>query len=185
MFHLIAQIKDCYLICTWPLKRNTWVSASPFAFSAWLSCYELDFWIWLTWLHYFGKKKKHATWSGEPDSSSSLKLSKAFSQANPLSSAATKRAALGANHMKVNNKIRKAVSGKYCHKFWFTGRVYISYLLRNFVFEFLFDGSRTKYVKETLLWWLWYTISRTNFFTFSHCLQRSFKICLWSDYFNW
>ncbi|XWS56473.1 hypothetical protein CRYUN_Cryun09bG0088400 [Craigia yunnanensis] len=54
---------------------------------------------------------QHATRNGEPNSSSSPKLLKAFSHANPLSSAATKRASLGANHMKVNNKIRKAVSG--------------------------------------------------------------------------
>ncbi|XWS66119.1 hypothetical protein CRYUN_Cryun05aG0172800 [Craigia yunnanensis] len=59
---------------------------------------------------------QHATRSGEPDSSSSLKLSKAFSQANPFSSAASKRAALGANHMKGNNKIRKAVSGQNMSK---------------------------------------------------------------------
>ncbi|XWS75103.1 hypothetical protein CRYUN_Cryun01aG0056200 [Craigia yunnanensis] len=55
---------------------------------------------------------QHATRSGEPDSSSSVKLSKGFSQDNHFSSAATKRVSLGANHMKVNNKIRKAVSGQ-------------------------------------------------------------------------
>ncbi|XVE75324.1 hypothetical protein DITRI_Ditri12bG0085200 [Diplodiscus trichospermus] len=49
---------------------------------------------------------------GEPHSSSSLKQSKAFSQDNPLLSAATKRSSLGANHIKVKNKIRKAVSGE-------------------------------------------------------------------------
>ncbi|XP_022748490.1 uncharacterized protein LOC111298055 [Durio zibethinus] len=54
---------------------------------------------------------QHATRRGEPDSSSSAKLSKGFSQANPLSSATTKRASLGANNMKVN-KIRKAVPGR-------------------------------------------------------------------------
>ncbi|XP_022743145.1 uncharacterized protein LOC111294187 isoform X2 [Durio zibethinus] len=59
---------------------------------------------------------QHATRSREPDSTSSLKLLKAFSQANPLSSAATKRASLAANHMKVNNKIRKDISGQNMSK---------------------------------------------------------------------
>ncbi|XVE99386.1 hypothetical protein REPUB_Repub03eG0193700 [Reevesia pubescens] len=59
---------------------------------------------------------QHATRIGELDSSSLVKMSKEFSQANPLSSAATQRASLGANHMKVNNKIRKASSGQNMSK---------------------------------------------------------------------
>ncbi|XVF75493.1 hypothetical protein PTKIN_Ptkin13bG0191900 [Pterospermum kingtungense] len=44
-------------------------------------------------------------------------LSKTISQAaNPLSSAATTRASLGANNMKVNDKIRKAISGQNMSK---------------------------------------------------------------------
>ncbi|XP_040940396.1 uncharacterized protein [Gossypium hirsutum] len=55
-------------------------------------------------------KAQHGTRSGELDSSSSLRLSKASNQANPFSPGATKRASLGANQMKINNKVRKAVS---------------------------------------------------------------------------
>ncbi|XVF23713.1 hypothetical protein REPUB_Repub13aG0063500 [Reevesia pubescens] len=60
-------------------------------------------------------QQQHATQSGEPDSSS-LKPLKAFSLANPVSSAATKRASLGAINTKVNNKIRKSVSGQNMSK---------------------------------------------------------------------
>ncbi|KAB2047120.1 hypothetical protein ES319_A13G023900v1 [Gossypium barbadense] len=61
-------------------------------------------------------KAQHGTRSGELDSSSSLRLSKASNQANPFSPGATKRASLGANQMKINNKVRKAVSGQNMSK---------------------------------------------------------------------
>ncbi|XP_021295407.1 uncharacterized protein LOC110424991 [Herrania umbratica] len=61
-------------------------------------------------------RAQHATQCGEQNTSSSLKLSKKFSQANPLSAAATKRASLGANHLKMEKKIRKAASGQIMTK---------------------------------------------------------------------
>ncbi|TYH32940.1 hypothetical protein ES332_D13G024900v1 [Gossypium tomentosum] len=61
-------------------------------------------------------KAQYGTRSGELDSSSSLRLSKASNQANPFSPGATKRASLGANQMKINNKVRKAVSGQNMSK---------------------------------------------------------------------
>ncbi|KAH1030598.1 hypothetical protein J1N35_042772 [Gossypium stocksii] len=61
-------------------------------------------------------KAQHATRSGELDSSSSLRLSRASNQASPFSPGATKRASLGANQMKINNKVRKAVSGQNMSK---------------------------------------------------------------------
>ncbi|KAA3454068.1 Arginine decarboxylase 1-like protein [Gossypium australe] len=61
-------------------------------------------------------KAQHGTRSGELDSSSSLRLSKASNQANPFSPGATKRASLGANQMKINNKVRKAVPGQNMSK---------------------------------------------------------------------
>ncbi|KAK6228133.1 hypothetical protein SCA6_000473 [Theobroma cacao] len=61
-------------------------------------------------------RAKHATQCGEQNTSSSLKPSKTFSQANPLTAAATKRASLGANHLKMEKKIRKAASGQIMSK---------------------------------------------------------------------
>ncbi|KAE8702573.1 hypothetical protein F3Y22_tig00110482pilonHSYRG00365 [Hibiscus syriacus] len=57
-------------------------------------------------------KAQHGTRAGEHEPSSSLKLSKAYDEANPFSSGAAKRASISANQMKVNYKIRKALSGQ-------------------------------------------------------------------------
>ncbi|KAE8711078.1 Detected protein of unknown function [Hibiscus syriacus] len=58
----------------------------------------------------------HGTQTGEHEPSSSLKLSKAYDHANPFSPGASKRASVVANQTKVNNKIRKAVSGQNISK---------------------------------------------------------------------
>ncbi|OMO81110.1 hypothetical protein COLO4_23753 [Corchorus olitorius] len=58
--------------------------------------------------------KKHATQNGEQNISSSVKPE--FGQANPLPTAITKRASLGANHLKMDTKVRKAASGKIMSK---------------------------------------------------------------------
>ncbi|GMJ11942.1 hypothetical protein HRI_004863400 [Hibiscus trionum] len=62
-------------------------------------------------------KSQHGTRAGEHEpSSSSLKLSKAYDQANPFSPGASKRASMGTNQMKMNNKIRKVLSGQSMSK---------------------------------------------------------------------
>ncbi|KAK8994493.1 hypothetical protein V6N11_045580 [Hibiscus sabdariffa] len=61
-------------------------------------------------------KALHGARTGEHEPSSFLKLSKEYDQVNPFSHGAIKRATLGANQMKVNDKIKKTAPGKNMSK---------------------------------------------------------------------